>query len=105
MASTAGDRFNGRRHTNRRAHIAFAHDGRRKRIRPLLFLEIGDRRRILFGLFLRVCDGRRFVSEHHRGAQIVPIGETGRVDEQRPAILSRGRKLALDTKCAGPKRL
>ena len=30
----------------------------------------------------------------------MPIGKAGRVDEQRPSVLSRRRELALDTKCA-----
>ena len=38
-------------------------------------------------------------------AEIVAVGESGRVDEQRPAIAARRRRRAFDAERAGPRRL
>ena len=85
--------------------LAVPHERRRKRVRPLLFLQIGDRRRIVFGRFPASAACGRLVGEHRGHAEIVPIGQPGRIDDQRPPVAASRRQRAFDTERAGPERL
>src|SRR5262249_1192459 len=89
------DWLNRGRYSNRRPHIALAHQGGRKRIGPLLFLQVGDGRRVLFLSLLGISDGQGLISADGGRAEVL-AGRTSRSGhDQRPAIASGRWECAL----------
>ena len=92
-------------HTYRRPHVSILNRGGRELVRPLLLLQVRNRRGVFCRPLARFRVGRRFVGVHLDGAEIVPVGQAGRVQDQGPAIAASSRRRALDAERSGPRRL